>query len=123
MAIFLKNNETSDLCATAFWLEVKGKRTKQYDLPVPSASTDANDRSVDLGAVNGVYHLYRQRSENNELHWSEGQGVAVRDGSEAPQDSQTAYFVKYKTVEVVGLEHDGVSITKNGSVNVLESFD
>ncbi len=30
MAIFLKNNETNDLCATAFWLEVKAKIYDRY---------------------------------------------------------------------------------------------
>jgi hypothetical protein len=111
-SIKLKSNETKQMCATAFWIQLRAKRVRGYVLPTQRNSECEHDESVDLDSVNGIYHLYRQRSEDSNLRWHESEGLAVRDGEPAPEDGQFHYYEKFMTVEVSGLEHDGVSVTK-----------
>lgn len=123
----LSSNETNQLCATEFHVDIPynnggGNKSISFGLPVPKESVEA-DSPVILDQVSGVYHVYNERREDHQLNWHDKGHIAIRDGEQEPADTEYSQYTKMLTIEVVGLEHNGISVTKNGTVNIVQQYD
>ena len=117
MSLF--NNESKQICATEFWVKFNNVN---YGLPVPHEERDNNQTPADLNQVDGTYHVYRTRVEDHLLNWNDGISVVIRDGEPIPENSEYKYCKHKFTVVVSGLEHNGVSITKNATVEYIAAM-
>lgn len=106
----LFTNETKELSPSAFWVKFKNRKVF---LPVPTDDTGFN---ADMDQINNIYHIVSTRIEDNQLNWSSGKTIAIRDGDNMPQDTDCSYHIIEKTIKVFGFENDGITITKNGKI-------
>lgn len=112
----LFSDESKELCATNFWVVFNNER---FLLPVPHEESGNIDSPADLNQVNGTYHVFSSRIEDNQLNWVKGDSVVVRDGQPAPEDGEYHNYEHKFSIVVSDLEHDGVSITKNANIESI----